>query len=485
MKQIESLLIKYNNLPLQLKAGICFLICSFLQKGISVISTPIFTRLLSPAEYGTYNIFNSWLDIITIFVTFDLYAGVYVQGLVKFEYEREKFSSSLQGLVTLLITVSTGIYLLSHNFWNNLFSLTTTQMLFMLILIWTTAIFRFWSAKERVVYSYKYLVILTLCVSIAKPFFGVLFVLYFNDKVTARILGLVLVELVGYSWLFFFQARKASIFNTKYWKYALSFNFPLLSHYLSQIILNSSDRIMINSMIGKSEAGIYSLAYSIAQLMLLFDLALRQTIEPWIYTKIKQNKISDIVPVAYTSFVCIAILDLLLILFVPEIVSIFAPKEYHEAINIIPIVTMGLFFSFSYNFFANFEFYFEKRFFIMIASIVGAILNILLNYFLLPIYGYYVAGYTTLVCYFLFAVGHFIFMSKTIKSKLGITQPYDTRILCIIALLFIALASCLVITYNLPSIRYGCMTVFIICAICFRSNIHTTIKKFIKIKRNK
>ena len=66
---------KYNLMPIQVKASFWFLICSFLQKGISVITTPIFTRLLTTSEYGQLNVFNSWLGIITIIV-FLVGAGV-------------------------------------------------------------------------------------------------------------------------------------------------------------------------------------------------------------------------------------------------------------------------------------------------------------------------------------------------------------------------------------------------------------------------
>lgn len=90
---------KYRSMPVQVKASLWFLICSFLQKGISTVSTPIFTRLLSTAEYGQYNVFNSWLGIITIFVTLNLSAGVYTQGLVKFDKDNKILSSSLQGLM--------------------------------------------------------------------------------------------------------------------------------------------------------------------------------------------------------------------------------------------------------------------------------------------------------------------------------------------------------------------------------------------------
>ena len=106
----NKLLSKYKSLPVQVRASPWFFVCSFLQKGISVITTPIFTRLLSTAEYGQYNVFNSWYGIISIFVALRLSMGVYAQGLVKFEEERNRFSSSLQGLTLV------NLYCLSQ--WN-------------------------------------------------------------------------------------------------------------------------------------------------------------------------------------------------------------------------------------------------------------------------------------------------------------------------------------------------------------------------------
>ncbi|MDE5916568.1 MAG: hypothetical protein K2G62_00390, partial [Oscillospiraceae bacterium] len=133
---IHNIVAKYKKMPIQMKASVWFLICSFLQKGISTITTPIFTRLLSTEEYGQYSVFNSWLSVVTIFVTLNLFYGVYTQGLVKFSNERDVFSSSLLGLTTSLTVVWTAIYLCFHNFWNNIFSLTTVQMLSMLVMIW-------------------------------------------------------------------------------------------------------------------------------------------------------------------------------------------------------------------------------------------------------------------------------------------------------------------------------------------------------------
>ena len=387
MKKISNI---YKTLTIQVKASFWFLICGFFSRGISVITTPIFTRLLTTVEYGQYSVFNSWYGIISVLVTLNLYSGVYAQGLVKFDKRRKELSSSLQGLCFTLTLCWTAIYILFHNYVNDLLSLTTVQMLALLIMCWSSAVFQFWATEQRVDYKYQALVIITIIVAIAKPGLGIWLVLHSEDKVTARILGLVLVELIAYSVLFFKQLISGKQFYSKYfWGYALKFNLPLIPHYLSMTVLNSADRIMIGNMVGSGEAGIYNLAYSVSQIMTIFNAALQQTIEPWLYKKIKENKTVGIQAIMIPTLILVAIVNIGLIALAPEVIAIFAPSSYYDAIWIIPPIAMSVYFMFMYSFFAVFEFYYEKTNYIMFATSFGAIVNIILNYIFISLFGYY------------------------------------------------------------------------------------------------
>ena len=133
---MKKYILKYNSLTPMTKASFWFLICSFLQKGISIITTPIFTRLMSTTEYGNYNIFNSWENLLIIFVTLNLYSGVYNQGIVKFESERNEYSSSMQGLTLALVACWTIIYIIFRKTINSLLSFSTIYMLLMIIIMW-------------------------------------------------------------------------------------------------------------------------------------------------------------------------------------------------------------------------------------------------------------------------------------------------------------------------------------------------------------
>ena len=356
---MKSIINSYKNLSQSVKATIWFFVCSFLQKGISTLTTPIFTRLMTTAEFGQYNVFNSWLSIITIFVTLRLYHGSYTQGLVKYDDQRTRYASSMQGLTLTLCVIWSMIYCIFKSFWNALFGLSTTQMLAMLLMIWATAVFNFWAAEQRVLLNYVKLVVLTIIVSIAKPVLSIILISLSDDAVTARILGLTIAEIAGYSGLFVVQMKRGKCFFDKFfWKRAIVLNAPLILHYLSMVVLSSSDRLMISEFVSDEKAGIYSLAYQISLVMSIFGDTLTQTLTPWIYQKIKIGKASEISNVCYMTLLMDAAVNMALILIAPGVVRFFAPPAYYEAIWVIPPIALSVFFMYCYNVFAKFEFYY-------------------------------------------------------------------------------------------------------------------------------
>ena len=475
---------KYKSLNNQLKASVWFLICGFLGKGVSIITTPIFTRILSTEEYGQYSVFYSWFGIVSVIMTLNLFSGVFTQGMVKYEERKTEYASSLQGLCLILVVFWSIVYCLFNEFWNSVFSLTTIQMIAMLIMVWTSAVFQFWSVSQRVDLKYRTLVIVTIIVTIAKPVIGIILVLNSTDKVTARIIGLMMVELLAYVWMFFFQMIKGKkIFVGEFWKHALKFNIPLIPHYLSMTVLNSADRIMISNMCDAGKAGIYNLAYSISQIMTVFNTALMQTIEPWLYKKIKAKEIREMSKVAMPAFMLVAFVNWLLILFAPEVIKVFAPVSYHDAIWVIPPIAMSIYFMFLYTFFAVFEFYYEKTQYIMVATTSGAVLNIVLNYIFIPMYGYYAAGYTTLVCYIIYVVFHYIFMRKMCNQYLDGAEPYEKKYMFGVTFIFIMVSFMIMMTYKINWLRYTLILIIVCALVIRRKKISKLVTNYLNIRK--
>lgn len=483
---MRKLLSKYQKMPAQVKASLWFLVCSFITRGIAFITTPIYTRLMSTEEFGRYNVYTSWYAIIIVIVTMKLSDGVYTQGLIKFDDRRERFSSALQGLTLTLSFVWFIVYILFKEFWNSLFHLSQSEMTAMFAAMWIVTVFHFWASEQRVLLRYKRLVLVTLCVAIITPIASILFMKNATDKVITRIWVSAIVSVVFYSWMFFVQIKRGKCFFSKeIWKYALAFNLPLVPHYLSQTILNSSDRIMIERMVGNSSAGIYSLAYSVSLIMLIFNTSLLNTLNPWIYQRIKNKEYERMSSIVYPSLVCIAIVNILLIACAPEAVRFFAPEPYYEAIWIIPPVTMSVYFQFMYSLFADFEFYYEKSKYITIATMTGAIINIVLNYVCIKLFGYIAAGYTTLLCYIIYAYMHYCYMMKICKSTLGGVKPYDAKKILWISMLFIAIGIIYTLTYSNIIARYS-LTVLIGIGLFIKRNVLIKyMKSFMYVRKKK
>ena len=472
----DNIINKYHSFSIEIKATLWFLVCNVLQKGISVVTTPIFTRIMTTGEYGTFNVFISWQGIITAICILTLPWGVYTQGLVKYDEIKDKFTSVLIGLMTSMCIIWVIIYASTKSVLNRYLGLSTALMLVMFVTIWSSSVIDFWSMKQRIELKYKKLVIVTLIISILNPTVGIFLVRIMRDKAVGRALAIALVQMSFAIFLFIQLIKKGKcLYNRALWKYALYFNGQLIPHYLSQRVLNSADRIMIERMDSLDSAGIYSLAYSVSIIMTMVSMAMSQAISPWVYKRIKENKINEIHTVGYPSLIIVAVCNLLLIALAPEIVKLFAPAPYYDAIWIIPPVAMSTFYIFMYGLFADFEFYYEKMRFMSIATIIVAIMNIGLNYVFIKLFGYYAAGYTTLFCYLCYASFHYYVM-RFICLK-NTEQPYSVKILNVISTVFTGVGFSIQMTYNNIVIRYSLLIGMFIVAIIYRKMIAKYVKR--------
>ncbi len=188
--------------------------------------------------------------------------------------------------------------------------------------------------------------------------------------------------------------------------------------------------------------------------------------------------------VAYICFAFIAVMCLFVIGLAPEVVSLFAPAAYREAIWVIPPVIMSSLFVFMYHFFAPFEFYYKKTSLIAVATCGGAILNIVLNYFFIGIYGYVAAGYTTLVCYIAYALFHFLFMNHICRKEHNGQYPYNAMILLSMSLILLVLGFAFTLTYQNTPIRYGIIASALFTMILFRKKIRKTFKDMIAVRES-
>ncbi len=442
---------KYKSLSAQPKAAIWYTICSFAQKGISYIVVPIYVRILSTGEYGEWAVFQSWAGILIVFASLNLYCGVYTKTIVDMQRkeERDRYTASMQGLGTMTTLLMLIVYMCSISFSNKVLELNTPFVLLLFVYFLAYPAFCFWGARQRVEYKYKTMVFVTIIVSILTPTCSLLLLYYTNLRAKALILGFLIVQCVVGLYFYVIQfIRGKCFFDKEYWKYAAKFNIPLIPHYLSLIVLNQSDRIMIKHYCGDSDAGVYSFAYQIASVITLLITSINGARSPWTYEKLRNKEYDGLRKITNVLVVLLMGGTLLFSLFAPEIVKIIGTKEYASAMYVIPVVAVGIFFTFVYDVYASIEFYFGATKYVMFASVVGAVLNLILNAICIPQYGFIAAAYTTLICYLAFALMHYLFSRKVLSRQAIDKSVYDDGIIGVLSVGMIVIGLGVMLSYE-------------------------------------
>lgn len=475
---VEYVLKRYRAMSKVKKATLWITLCSFLQRGLSFITVPIFTRLLSTSDYGSVSVYQSWEMVATYLATLGVTYGGFNNGMIKFKDDREGYTSSVAGLVLALGVLWV---VLSRVLSGNVVALsgmplTLVSLLFVEVVV--KGIYDIWVSRMKFDYEYRKLVPASLVLSVAVPALGVLFVVMASDKVLARILSFVLVEaafalILGGCML----KRSKTLYKWEYWKFTLLFNIPLLPHYLSQVVLSSSDRIMIANMCSAADAGVYSIAYSVGMLMTLLTNSLNSTVVPWLYRTLDAKKLKRIDRMSVSLLGALALIVVFVDILAPEVVGILAPGEYSEAMTLVPVIAASVFFMFMYSYCSNIEFYYEKTRLAAIASVIAAVLNLGLNAVFIPMFGYRAAGYTTLICYVALGAAHYAFSQRVTRDKTGASALNGIAIWGL-SLVFVGISLVLPLLYPHPIIRYAVFGVALAAAFLCRRTIIAKLKEF-------
>ena len=474
----------YSTMSASKKSIIWFTLATIIQNGILFLVTPIYTRILSGEEYGIYSIYQSWQQIISILAIVALDRCITV-GFIKFTKKRKEFLSSIQTLMTLLVFICTFIVCIFPDFFVNLIDLPIYIIVTMFLVSLMNNSLANWSWYQRYNYNYKKLTFITVLSTLLMQIVAITSILLFANENKGIILIMSLsgarILLYGIIYLSVF-IRGRETYNKIYWNFGLKFSIAVVPHALAQIILNSSDRIMIDTFCSRAETAYYGVTYSAGMVLNTILTSISSAVQPWYFEKIKLKDYKSIRVLTNKLLIFSALLSVGVSLFAPEILGIMAPSSYSAALWVFPSIAASAYFNSMYLYFANFESYYEKPIYFSIATTTGAIVNIVLNLIFIPIFGFIAAGYTTLLCYILFAFMHYIFMKKICKEFIKGATIFDLKFILILSLVVLVITFCITLLYNNPLIRYGMIIILLIILLFKREYLLQQLKDILKSK---
>lgn len=466
---------KYNafeNVPIEVKASTTYTICSILQRCLSFITLPLFTRLLTITQYGQYTVYDSWGAVLAIFITLNLPYGTFQTAMIKFKQHREAYTSSISSMFAVFGASFLLVYFLLQEKLSNFLELPPFILVFLVVEIVFNSITECWFAKNRFEYRYKPVVFLTLLKAVLSPTLALVLVLLFEEKGYARIIGYSLVNIIAGAVIATKVMKSGkTVFQKDYWKYALSFNIPLVPYYVSQMIFNTSDRLMIDYYCGTGDVAIYGVAYTFSVILTFVINAINNSYAPWFYERLdkgegEKNKAVSLNLAAIVAFGLWGIIAV-----APEFILIMAGKEYASGMWVVPPVAASMVLLFYTGLFDRVLFFYEKKYLLVVSSVAPSILNLILNMLLIPVYGFVAAAYTTFVSYVLFAAINYFLMKKTLQEQGNKEQVVDVAKLLLLFLIFTVASASMMLLYGHIVIRYAVIIVAGIIIYCKRNKI--------------
>lgn len=395
-----------------LKAGLGYTVGNILVKGLSFLAIPLFARLMTVEDFGIYSTFSSYVMIMTVLAGFTLHTSV---RNAKLDYP--DCTGAYCSSVTLLIIGNSLLLLaLSIIFASPLARLLSLDQPYLPALIvlesFGMAMLTFYNCVLSVDYKYKEYLVMSLLYAIAGIGGSVLLILTVcrGQGYLGRILGtLIPAVLVGFYILFRLWRKNGPRVNREYWRYGMNISLPTVPHGLSQLLLNQFDRIMIKSMIGSAEAGLYSFAYNVGMIFQVITSSMDSAWAPWFFEKMKAREYPAIRRAASAYVVFVSIGAMALALISPEIILVAGGVKYSDSRYVTMPIVLSMYYAFLYTLPSSVEYYYKKTKLIALGTMLAAGLNIALNAFFIPAFGYVAAAYTTVVCYLLYYLLHVAF----------------------------------------------------------------------------
>ncbi len=475
---MKALSILIQKIPFQARASAVILISSFITSAFGFLTTPVFTRLMSVEEFGLVTQYNSVLEVVTVVATLSLSAGVYQVAMNEFSSDRDTFTFSSMILSNLATIVVFAIIFVLRERVINIIKLTPDLIFCMFLYLLIYPAMQMWMAKQRYEYKYKTVAAVSIfsvafnlgtavvCVIVAK-----------NVNLGAvKIWSMSLTQIVTALVVYYFLGKNARWkIDWRYIKYAFAFNAPLLIHYLAQYVLRSSDKMMITYFCGERATGLYGLGSTVASIALMAWSAMAASLTPYMYSHINTKEYDKvnravIAVVGIFGVCCIGVA-----LVGPEIVYILGSQKYMENIQLIPPIAASSLLAAIYGIYSTIVFYHHKRTSTAIMTIIAAGINIILNYILIPKYGYIAAAYTTEIAYLIYTFLHY----ANYRRIVGEERVFNDKIIWAITGITTISCLCVGMFYDKWIIRYGLVLMAFIVIVCLRTRILAIVKVLI------
>lgn len=349
--------IKTKSINLPARSSLFFTLTNLLCKGAAFLFTPIFTRLLSPVDYGEFSLFSTFLSLSTVAATMEISGGI-IMRLFQKERERHFLSILSAWLISAVSALPITLLLLMVKALGGIGMSFPFAYLFLFAALSSISLINLYVSRSKFLYKWIPPLITSLLQSVAAPFVSIALLsvprLSDANHVSLKIGTVTVVLVITASVLAVITLkeakREASAQNMKLTdsysfiissaKFLLKLALPLLPYYLSIMVISQADKLFISHALGKGELAKYSVAYSAGVSLTAITGGVMGALSPWIMRKVRAGDFKRIRQTLERIISASVPAIIIFLCFCPEIFAFLAPNEYQSALPVLFISAM-------------------------------------------------------------------------------------------------------------------------------------------------
>lgn len=401
------------------KASLYYVAANILGQGVVLISSAVFTRMMSKEDYGLVSTYSSWVLVLNTFICLNLFITVR-NAYIDFRETYDDYVSSVLGLVLLSglgITafLACGTLLLGQQ-------LHLAEVLLACFQAVALNIVNYAMAVQSMKNQYRQRAFLMIAPNWTHTVLSIVLMLVFAHnlymaKIAGNALGLMLFGAASLVALFR-QVRPR--FVPAYWRYAVIISLPSIFHTLSDLILIESDRLMLTWMVSAEVTAEYSVIYNVGYIVSAIYQAANGAWTPWFYQKTAEEDAQAVRRYQGYYMLLFSLFTVGIMTISPELIKIISPSNYWGGIRYVAPIIVASYLMFLYAFATNYLMYKKRTGAIARNTIITAVLNLVLNYLLIPPLQAVGAVIATVVSYLVLFVLHLASSGKEGRRYLDV-----------------------------------------------------------------
>jgi O-antigen/teichoic acid export membrane protein len=385
-----------------------------LAAGINFFVMPVLSHYLSPTDYGTLSLFNSYITILIPIISLS------ANSLLNVEFfkgrSKDEFSRLFSSIQIIPFFTSAILAILSWQFFSQVNSKMGLQdvgkswgyimiaIAFFTIYCDQFSVFLILGKKAGQFTLYS---LFKLCIEVSLTLY---FVIVKGWKWEGRIYSsLITTGLFFCISLVYFhkQGFVRGIIRIQFLKEGLFFGAPLILHELGKFVVNQSDRLFIAKMVSLSEAGIYNIGYTIGSMVMIIINGFFNYYSPFLMERLsnltEDNKL-QIVKMSYLYALGCIVMLVGILLFSFLFFKWFIDVRYISGNRYVFWVALGYCFWGSYMLFTGFVTFYKRTRVLGWLALFNILTNLIFNYWFIALFGAIGAAYATALSFFLLMV---------------------------------------------------------------------------------